>query len=416
MRKIANLFLILFLVIAAMRIFTELSRFSALPGAIAGLNHLLAILLFLLAVAVYFGLGLNCHLVKAQFVPLLVYLCWGLLDFWPLEPLIGVNYALYAALGQLLLGMLVLRSIRRQNGSSWLLTAGQFAGPSFSGAHLLRFCLLGLPLLPLILLLLGFATGRNLVESYTAGFVRLKPNGLYMIEKVYARGDKEIRLVAMIHLARPEFYADLSNSFNSGPSLLLAEGVSDTQGLLRGKFSYGNLAELLDLDSQEHLRFPGHPITAASLDLPLTAASAGPDILRADIDAQDFDPRTIDVLKAVGTYLLHASSPGRGYQEFSQWAREHLTPEINQVLMADLLLKRNRAVLSYLAKGLHKYRTILIPWGAMHMPGLEAGVKARGFVLRGSRERLSIDFFRLPYGQLWERLTQPAEGAPISSN
>jgi hypothetical protein len=44
---------------------------------------------------------------------------------------------------------------------------------------------------------------------------------------------------------------------------------------------------------------------------------------------------------------------------------------------------------------------LLIPWGALHMPGLEAEVKQQGFTLQEIRERQSIDFFNLPYARLW---------------
>jgi len=410
MRQIANLFLILFLAAAGLGILTELLNPSGLNTYLSGLRGLAGLSLFLVAVPVYFGLGLNRHLAKALFVPLLGYLLWGLLDFWPLETLAGSHYRLYAFCAQLLLGLLALREIRRQNGESQLLMPSQFEGPGFSGGNLLRFCLVGIPLLPLILLLLGYASAGSLIEEYTAGFVRLKPNGLYMIEKVYALNDKEIRLAGMIHMGREDYYAELADSFNDGDALLLAEGVSDTKGLLKDRFSYGRVADLLGLASQEKQPFPGRLVDAASLDQPLSAAAGTPDILRADIDLQNFDPRTLKVLNAISRYLLNSRSLSTGYREFSNWAERNITPETNQILMTDLLEKRNQAVLGYLTKGLRKYRTLLIPWGALHMPGLEAAVKARGFTWRESRERLSIDFFSLPYARLWKNLIGVAAG------
>lgn len=400
MRKIANLFLVMFLVSAGLGIFTEMLSPYWPQNPISGISNMAGLLLFLLAVLVYYGLGLNRHLVKSIFVPLLAYLLWRLLDFWPLESFAGSYYSLYAACGQLLVGLLALESIRRKNGGSPLLTLSQFEGPGFSWGNFLRFSLASLLLVPLVLLVFGYAATSSLIEEYTAGFVRLKPNGLYMIEKIYAQDDKQIRLAGMIHMGREDYYADLAESFSAGDTLLLAEGVSDEQGLLKGKFSYGKLADLLGLDSQESLRFPGRLIEEESLDLPLSAEVGTPDILRADIDLQEFDPRSIDVLNAIGTYLLNSNSLSSGYLEFSQWAEQNMTPETNQVLMDDLVLKRNQAVLSYLPKGLQKYRTILIPWGALHMPGIEAAVRDRGFTLSESQERLSIDFFSLPYARL----------------
>ncbi len=400
MRKIANLFLILFHLSAGLGILCGLLnpywQIEPIVSLVGGAHFFL----FILAVLVYYGLGFNRHLSKSIFVPLLAYLLWGLLDFWPLESFSGRHYLLYAACGQLLLGLLALESIRRENGESPLLTQSQFEGPGFSGGNLLRFCLVTLPLLPLIILIFGYAAASNLIDEYTAGFVRLKPNGLYMVEKVYAQNDKEIRLAGMIHMGRESYYTELADSFNTAFTLLLAEGVSDEQGVLKGKFSYGKLAGVLGLDSQEKLKFPGRLIEAESLDWPLSAEAGIPDILRADIDLQEFDSRTIEVLNAISTYLLNSSSLSSGYLEFSQWAEQNLTPETNRVMMDDLVQKRNQAVLSYLPKGLQKYHTILIPWGALHMPGIEAAVQGRGFTLSESHERLSIDFLSLPYRRL----------------
>lgn len=408
MKRIANLFLILFLVAAGLGICTELLNPYWPNNPIAGLRDLAELLSILLAMSVYFGLGFNRHLPKLIFVPLLTYLFWGLLDSWPLESLIGDKYQLVAACGQLLLGFLALKLIRHSNGKSLLLVSSQFAGPGFSGRNFFRFCLLSIPLLPMVLLLLSYSVAGSLIEEYTAGFVRLKPNGLYMIEKIYVQGDQQIRLVGMIHMGRQDYYQELSDSFNAGHTLLLAEGISDAQGLLTDKFSYGKLADLLGLTSQEQLRFPGRLIEAEQLGRPNATEAGTPDILRADIDLQEFDPRTIEVLNAIGTHLLNNSSLRGGYQDFSEWAAQHVTPEVNRIVMDDLLQKRNRSVLSYLSEGLQNYRTLVIPWGALHMPGIETAVKQRGFELQNSRERLSIDFLALPYEQLWENITGAA--------
>ncbi len=412
MKQLANLFLILFLVAASLGIGTELLNPYWPDNPIAELRDMADLLAVLLALLIYFGLGFNRHLPKLIFVSLLTYRFWGLLDSWPLEPLIGDKYQLVAACGQLLLGFLALKLIQHSNGKSLLLVRSQFAGPGFSGGNFFRFCLLSIPLLPVVLLLLSYSAAGSLIEEYTAGFVRLKPNGLYMIEKIYVQGDKQIRLVSMIHMGRQDYYQELSDSFNAGHTLLLAEGISDTKGLLSDTFSYGKLADLLGLTSQEQLSFPGRLIEAEQLGQPNPDGTGTPDILRADIDLQEFDPRTIEVLNAIGRYLLNSRSLRSGYQEFSDWAAQNVTPEINRIVMDDLLQKRNRAVLSYLPKGLQNYRTLVIPWGALHMPGIETAVKQRGFVLQDSRERLSIDFLTLPYEQLWENLTGAAGKKP----
>jgi hypothetical protein len=128
MRRLANLFLILFLFSAGLNFCAEL-----LPGSpLVGLRQLAELLTYLLAMPVYVGLGLHRQLEKRIFAPLLLVLGWGLLEFWPLESLAGDHYRLYAAAGQLLLDVLGYLAIGR------LLTKQRVQaghGPRLQGVH-----------------------------------------------------------------------------------------------------------------------------------------------------------------------------------------------------------------------------------------------------------------------------------------
>ena len=404
MKKIANLLLILFPLTAILGIATTLlapvwpdNPFTTVQPLVFGLGLLLALI-------IYFGFAFNQLLPKLIFIPLLGYLFWGLLNFWPLEFLTGHSYQLYAFIGQLLLGLLLLQTNRFINKKSWLLVTSQFVGDRFSGRNLFRFCLINIPLLPILFMLLGYSATSSLIEQQTAGFVRLQPNGLYMVEKVYTRGKKTIHLTGMIHLGQQEYYDSLSASLAGKPLLVLAEGVSDRDGLLTGKFGYGKIATLIGLTSQEKMLLNGRQITAERLDQINSLTNDSTDILRADIDINQFDAHTIAVLNALGKYILNSESLIEGYQRFNQWALENMREDSNRLIMSDLVDKRNAAVLGYLPKALAKYDLIVIPWGALHMPGIETAIKGDGFALLESNERLSIDFLLLPYERLWEHL------------
>ena len=112
------------------------------------------------------------------------------------------------------------------------------------------------------------------------------------------------------------------------------------------------------------------------------------------------------ILNALAKYLLNADSPVRGYLEFNRWAETHMTAESNRIIMTDLIDKRNDAVLHYLNRALDRYDIFVIPWGALHMRGLEQAILEIGFLPVTTRERLSIDFLLLPYGEIWNKLTQ----------
>jgi hypothetical protein len=405
MRKLANLFLVLFLVAAILGLASELTRqFLAFPFPQIGVQLIWSACL-LCGLGVYIGFGFNRHLPKRILLPLLIWLAWSLIDYWPLEMVVGEQYRLYAFVAQIIVGLIILHLNRLLNNRSFLLAPNQFYRPFFRFRNLLIFGLINIVVFPVILLLITFSAAGNLIESNSAGFVRLKPDGLYMADRTYRKKDKQIQLTGMIHLAQPEYYRALIASIPPDRTLILMEGVTDKKGLLSERFAYGNIADLLGLTSQDKMLFQGRLIDAATLNSSAQKQPPKVDLLPADIDLSDFDPLTIKVLNALAKYVLNADSPIAGYLEFSRWAQSHITADFNSIIMDDLLGKRDKYVVSYLPQALKKYDHLVIPWGALHMKGIEQSVIEKGFVLTTHQERLSIDFLLLPYGQIWERLT-----------
>ena len=404
MRQLTNLFLALFLLLALATILLGLGDLVLpLPGLLSFWPMLHGICLILGAV-LYSSLAFNRHLPKRVLLPLLLWLFWDMLGYWPVPDLLGSSARLIIGLVQLLLILALLRHIRRDNEVSPWLVPSQFTGPSFSARNLLIFIALNIVIMPVALLLLGYSAADRLVAQTTAGFVDLQPQGIYMSEKIYRRGDKEIRLAAMVHLASPDYYAELVDSIPRSGTLILAEGVTDNQGLLKNRFDYGNLAKFLGLSSQSALQLPGRVINPTELAEPAPVVQSGPDIMRSDIDLSEFDPRTIEVLDTLADKVLNAPSPVQGYFAFNRWASENAPENIDKIIMNDLLDKRNRALLSYLPQALKRYDTLLIPWGALHMKGLEQALLEQGFTLRNTQKRLSIDFRQLPYERILHSL------------
>lgn len=409
MRRLANLFLLLFTGSALLGLAAALAGSGAPALSLADAYRLSLLGCLACAALLYVGFAFNRHLPKAVLVPPGLWLLWSLLDLWPLDLLLPHAVPAITAAGQLLIGACVLLGNRLRNAQSpWLIT-DQFAGPAFSGRRLTFFVLLNLPLFPILVGILLFALLGTTIEKATAGFVDLKPNGLYMRESLYRRDAKSIRLAAMIHFARDAYYRDLQASLPEQGTLILAEGVSDREGLLDTRFSYRRVADLFGLTAQEDMRFPGRLIALSAIEQPADGIRPGIDILPADIDLRRFDPRTLDLLNALAEKFLARDSASAGWSAFNRWARERLTPELNAVVMRDLLDKRNRHLLSLLTPALRHYDHLVIPWGALHMPQLENALLERGFRPVSRRERLSIDFLRLPYGRIWHRLTQAAE-------
>jgi hypothetical protein len=157
------------------------------------------------------------------------------------------------------------------------------------------------------------------------------------------------------------------------------------------------------------LLFRGKLIGPEALDQPRPQPSgagekepAGPtDILRADVDISAFRPPTILLLNTIGKQLQESRSLVKGLVAINAWAEKNISREMNEVIMDDILHRRNRELIRYLGKAIDRYDTVVIPWGAMHMKEIEREVLRRGFVLKEERERVGIDFPKLLLGRVF---------------
>jgi hypothetical protein len=271
----------------------------------------------------------------------------------------------------------------------------------------LGFTAINLLLLPFVVVYTGLASTSYYLEQQTAGFLRLSPVGIYMSERSYHLDDKVVRLAGMMHIGKKEYYEDLAASMSAKGTIILAEGVTDQDGLLETQFDYGELAGIIGLTSQEKMNLDANLVDLDGLDEmgQKVGEQEKPDIALADIDLNRFDPKTVEFLNALGRALFGGKPLLEGLAEYNVWVNEHMTPEGVAGVMADILDKRNAVVIDSLVRSLVHYDTIIVPWGAMHMPAIEEAVLGHGFEQGAVRERLSLDFRTIPYLELWQRFT-----------
>jgi hypothetical protein len=396
MRILANLFLIFFLLDGAV------SLADQLLGLFAGIRPAVASIAALLAVFLYIALGIDRRLPKKIFIPLTLYSFWGALGFWPLSAIAGrASWLLLASACQVLLGISAMLWVRKRNGQSLLFTAGMLSSPIFRLRSTLLFLGGNILVLPLAVVFFGLASAHLFLDRHTAGFVRLSPAGIYMAERVYHLDDQVIRLVGMIHIGQEDYYRDIAGSLGANRMIILAEGVTDEDNLMQHRLDYGKVGSALGLVTQEKLEFAGTVISPEELERPYWGEGQDPPhILRADIDINQFDPFTIEFLNILGQTVFSGSSTTEGLRAYKAWIDEHVTPEAGQIIWEDILYRRNEVVIRYMNMALEKYDTIVIPWGAMHMPEIEKAVVERGFSRAETHERLSLDFRKIPYGKL----------------
>ena len=401
MRVFSNLFLVLFLADGGFSLLDELVSLLSPVAPLTAVRNVLANIVILMAALVYFCLGIDRRLPKRVFLPLILYVFWCPLSIWLFPALAGSRaYALLAAAAQIVLGMLLLSRFRkgRARSGDLMMPPAMFDAPWFSLKNTLVFGAANLFVIPIALVVLALYTANSYMAENAPGFMRLGPGGLYMTDRTYRRDDRTIRLSSMIHVGDRKYYDELAGSILPGRTIILAEGVTDQKQLLRNRFDYERVAGFLGLTSQDKMLFQGTLIEPEALDDAPRGEKeqAGTvHILRADVDVSDFHPPTILLLDAIGKHLRESPSPVKGLLSLNAWAEKNITPEKYEVIMNDILHRRNREVISYLGKALERYDTVVIPWGALHMKEIEQEVLGRGFKLQEERERVSIDFRKM---------------------
>lgn len=407
MRVFANLFLILFLADGGFSLVDELVPLLSPMAPFTALRILLSGAVIVMAVPVYLCLGIDRRLPKRVFLPPILFVFLSLISTWLFPALAEIRiYGLLAAAAQVVLGSLPLCRFRKEGARCLTMPPEMFAPHFFSLRNTLVFSAANLLVVPLALVMLVLSVANSYMSEHTSGFMRIDPGGLRMTERVYRRDNRTIRLAAMVHVGNKKYYDELAGSVAPGRIIILAEGVSDDENLLRDRIDYGRMAGFLGLTSQKELRFRGRIIDAEELEsTPPRSGSTGNDkqagsvdILRADVDVSDFRPPTILLLNALGKQLQESPSFVKGVMALNAWGEKNITPEMSDIIMDDILHRRNMEVVRHLEKALVRYDTIVIPWGALHMKELEAEVLKRGFKLQEERERVSIDFREMLLG------------------
>ena len=351
---------------------------------IGALYPIRAVLAGVTAVAVLASLpamALTPRLPLAVFLPLALGTLWLLLGGAPLGMWLSPGNVMVAAcVLQVGLAGLAFAMIRRHNGGRrWLFDAESPSAPAFTARRSLGFAatalVAGLPVLGLYLVLLA----ATYVESATRGFVAFDLNGVSLADRRYAKEDREVRLVGMMHLGEDAGYRALVSSFSEENTVVLAEGLTDESGRLGESLHYGRAAEALGLSPQGDLR--DYLVDSGDPDSELPR---WPEVRHADIDASAFAPETITWLRRAAA-VWASPNFGAAFRELIETARQTDPAEL-AAFQYEILDLRNEHLIGELDAALEEYPRVIVPWGALHLPVIEEAVIGRGFTLRSRAE------------------------------
>ncbi len=339
---------------------------------------------------------------KRVVVPMILFLWWAdLCECFPLQNWNSPWMQFGAAAAQLLLavGLLV---IFKEKGSDWRTPfAVRESDGRFHWKNLLLTGLgLGAALTAAIFAFAAFCVAEKL-EKGTGGYVRLKSDGIYVVERKFEHDNREVWLAGMMHVARREFYRDiLPHADPALPSVVLIEGVTDRKRLLKNSLHYAKFAKMLHLDSQEDSEYTQDVMTGLALEkgdgaVPEREPREGLRGLvfkHADVDVETFNPKTIAfIIAAMG--LFQSENMQQLLTAISDPKSPLNDKTAEKVVMHDILFSRNEKLVSEIDSSLKGYRRVIVPWGAFHLSGVQSWLISKDFVQKEEVERKAIGFW-----------------------
>ena len=345
---------------------------------IHALSFLRAIVFFFaiaMAVLTYCLIGLIPSIPKRQFLPLTLF---NLVAGFLMIPCIIYFYrripqaAWIISVCQVALGLGVLFWLQGGFKFRWaMVPSSRLNGRSFSWRHLLVFLLVNVLVLLPVAIFYCVGCAALAVDHFSDGFLTLRPAGLTVQARTYVRKPGEtIQLYPMAHVADSAFYGKLSQSFPTN-SIILMEGVTDEKELLTNKITYKRMAQSLGVAEQQKEFQPTHG-----------------EIVRADVDVEQFTASTIDVLNLV--MLFH--SKGMTPEVVAKLSQFSPPSHFEDQLLDDLIHKRNQHLLGEIYSRLSDSENIIVPWGVAHMPEIAREIQKSGFRLEKTQDYIAIRF------------------------
>jgi hypothetical protein len=284
-----------------------------------------------------------------------------------------------------------------------------FADPAegregFTGRRLLVFAGANVLMLPILILATILGSAALNLERLTAGYVRLRPSGLYITQSSFRKNTQTVALDGMMHVADADFYKKLKWGVEGAKTLVLLEGVTDENHLLGGGLGMDKLAKLFRLNTQMEAGKYSETVGALlekeragelAADGTLSLEESV-DVRRADVDVKTFRPQTIDYLKVVGA--LFASMQTGKMEDFVKVMEDKKALLENNAVakgaMEDILIHRNTHLIQQIENGLTTHDRIVVPWGAMHLAGIEEYLRAKGYAEVTRVEKPAVLFWK----------------------
>ncbi|MDP6979180.1 MAG: hypothetical protein QF570_11350 [Myxococcota bacterium] len=399
--RFVNVYLVGYLLDAVLSIFVLGLLPEGGPALLVALQRLLASLVFAMTIVLIPLLALSPKLPLGLLFAIVVSVFWLASGAVPIPLWVAPDEGLPAVLA-LLQGIFAVAAFARirvynvGRGNGWWLRDSTLRDPESKGRRMLRFSAVALGVgVPLALVYL-VASLSTWIAVETGHFVSVDLTGIQLADRRYTKGDREIRLVGMMHLGEEEAYREITESFLGRDTVVLEEGVSDEDAVLEEAIRYDTLAGRMGLSAQRSLGsyLAGYyDAESVAVDSPLR-----PQLRNADVDSRSFAPATRRVL-AHAAGVWSADDPFAAFVELYTYLIEN--PGDADTFFRDVIVMRNEHLMGEMERALGQSRRVIVPWGALHLPGIEAFVLDRGFVQAAEARRRVVS-----WSTLWAALLE----------
>lgn len=343
------------------------------PGALRVVDRLGDIAVGLLAPWAFLAMVATPRLPARVVIPGLITVLWALLGAMPaplwlglggIGPMVGAVSLVAGLLG----GWALLRAR----------DAGRLdRGPVGGWRHSLRVVVLSAVLVPLGVAVYGFWSVDVMLEEFTADYARLTPSGMELAHRTFVRGDERVDLMATMHIGRPEVYASLFDDIPAERAVLLFEGVTDDGGAgNHDPGTYDKVAERLGLEAQPRLVPP-----------------EGMEERHGDVDLAALSPRTQELIEHIFA-IFTAGEPAERVEAVEAYTTLVADDPESWIaaFLDDAIHQRNLHLLQEIGTALDTFDTVVVPWGAGHMPELQTTLIDDGFVRQSEQWNLFISW------------------------
>ena len=414
---VANAYLVAFAMDAAVSLVDEMWFAATGNSPLTEVRNWLALVVVLASLVMVFVVAFVPQLPKLVFVPLIVAALWFAIGAPPFVAATGErSVSLFLSIIQLIIATGAFLIVQLKAGQA-LLSADLLPRKSHLFLRIALASLVVVALIPVGLAGLGAWALATAAEAQTEGYLQFTWSEVQSRETVMRKGTKTVHLVATAHIAEASFYREIYGAIPAH-AVILAEGISDTKGLLGGDASRGEAATFLGLDTQEvfeelmgpsisedNAKTNGAAVTPKDAIDPKDAASVParnrPDVVRADIDVSELSPPTLRCLKgdvSLGDAALEAADEGKTPAETT------CTEADRKVFWDEILTTRNNKLMKTFDALADSYDVFIVPWGALHMPGLQKAFEDRGFTVERSR-MLTLARYQTVAGHVFGGLT-----------